>query len=267
MVARWTEAGSPCRDIGYRGELDLPAAGRDKSLPCGWNNHRRCATRGARQDTHWSRAGTCGGPQTCEYRRTCHPPTPRTRGLDGGGGGSMLQHYAVLPAAAAREKDHFRPGGAARVVATTIRTIAENKASPTTPNAFPVPAKIKPTSPRGTIPIPTERGDALPYAGSPAASLPKTAATVSTNDSQATPGSRKEAKFTCIPISTKKSGAKTVCNGEMMSCNVGPGSGYLANLSSVRTSPAAKAPTIAASPIRFASHAVVSMRTTGKISL
>ena len=48
--------------------------------------------------------------------------------MDGGGSGSMLQHYAVL---AAREKDHFRPGGAARVVATTIRTIAENKASPT----------------------------------------------------------------------------------------------------------------------------------------
>jgi hypothetical protein len=176
----------------------------------------------------------------------------------------MVQHYSALAAASPREKDPFRPGGA--VVAMTIRTNAENKASPTTPNAFPVPAKIKPTSPRGTIPIPTERGDALPLAGSPAASLPKTAATVSTNDSQATLGSRKEAKLTCIPINTKKSGAKTVCNGEMMSCSVGPGSGYLAIFSSVRTSPAAKAPTIAASPITFASHAVVSMRTTGKIS-
>jgi hypothetical protein len=74
----------------------------------------------------------------------------------------MLQHYAALAAASVRENDHFRAGGAARVVATTIRTIAENKASPTTPNAFPVSAKIKPTSPRGTIPIPTERGDGLP---------------------------------------------------------------------------------------------------------
>jgi hypothetical protein len=73
----------------------------------------------------------------------------------------MLQHYAALAAASARENDHSDPEAPAGVVATTIRTIAENKASPTTPNAFPVPAKIKPTSPRGTIPIPTERGDAV----------------------------------------------------------------------------------------------------------
>ena len=45
-------------------------------------------------------------------------------------------------------------GGVIRVVRMTMMTMTENSASGSTPSCNPIVAKIKPTSPRGTIPTP-----------------------------------------------------------------------------------------------------------------
>ena len=45
-------------------------------------------------------------------------------------------------------------GGAAKVVKKTARTTATNTGSGRVPVAFPIYAKIRPTSPRGIIPAP-----------------------------------------------------------------------------------------------------------------
>src|SRR4029434_8259437 len=50
---------------------------------------------------------------------------------------------------------HRKASGVRSVVTITSRMTAENSPSSTTPMLFPIPAKIKPTSPRGIMPNPT----------------------------------------------------------------------------------------------------------------
>lgn len=51
-------------------------------------------------------------------------------------------------------KNTVKLGGVKRVVKITIITITEKTESETTPNCFPIIAKISPTSPLGTMPKP-----------------------------------------------------------------------------------------------------------------
>lgn len=70
-----------------------------------------------------------------------------------------------------------RIGGVRSVVNITIITITEKTSSDTTPSDLPIAAKIRPTSPLGTIPQPTI--DLLTFpAASPATIFPIKAATV-----------------------------------------------------------------------------------------
>jgi hypothetical protein len=62
------------------------------------------------------------------------------------------------------------------VVRITIITITENMASFITPSCLPTMAKIRPTSPRGTMPQPTSHLPDEP-AARPATSLPAMAPT------------------------------------------------------------------------------------------
>ena len=80
-----------------------------------------------------------------------------------------------------------------------MMTIMENTPSGTTPNSRPTIAKISPTSPRGTMPLPTSHLLALP-AARPDASLPATAATVIAKAASTIFGSAKLARSTCIPV-------------------------------------------------------------------
>ena len=55
-----------------------------------------------------------------------------------------------------RFKREVRIKGGSRVVNMTMRTTMENNSLDITPSSMPMVANISPTSPRGTIPIPTK---------------------------------------------------------------------------------------------------------------
>ena len=69
-------------------------------------------------------------------------------------------------------------GGATSVVTITIKIIAENNSSEITPNVLPMDANTKPTSPLGSMPIPTKSLSSFLFAPKPLTNLPITAATI-----------------------------------------------------------------------------------------
>ena len=76
-----------------------------------------------------------------------------------------------LPAGTAANSA-FSAGGAMNVVTMTMRSTAPNTSSPRTPDRRPMSAKMRPTSPRGTIPTPTtRRRNADPRRGPPGGQL------------------------------------------------------------------------------------------------
>ena len=102
-------------------------------------------------------------------------------------------------------------GGTMSVVRTLITTTIEKNSRSMMPRARPRLATIKPTSPRGTIPIPiiaTDRGP-IPMPPAPA---PNNLATIATNVMiKAWPmiwRSRNRPGFTCVPMMMKKNGTK-----------------------------------------------------------
>ena len=89
-----------------------------------------------------------------------------------------------------------------------MMTMTENIVSLTTPSCLPTDAKIRPTSPRGTMPQPTIHALWPRPAAKPATSLPMTAATVMPSATTTTCGSASVCRSTCMPVSTKKTGTK-----------------------------------------------------------
>jgi hypothetical protein len=144
-------------------------------------------------------------------------------------------------------------GGANKVVTITRSTIAENSWSSTTPRVFPAPANTSPTSPRGIIPKPTARrfidwGDANPLT-----TFPTIATTVNARPTARTFRSGNVSSFTCIPIQTKNKGTTRDSSGVSSSRSERPSISL--SKKSFKTTPAANAPTMAASPTRLASQA------------
>src|SRR5262249_22629592 len=99
-----------------------------------------------------------------------------------------------------RPRDHLSAMGVIIVVTMTMMTTAEKRASSMTRSLFPALAKIRPPSPRGPMPRPTDTLSILP-ATSPQSALPTTAATVSAADIASVPGRAKVERLTCMPIS------------------------------------------------------------------
>src|SRR5205807_235808 len=79
---------------------------------------------------------------------------------------------------------------------------------------FPMPAKIKPTSPRGIMPIPTAQRFMEGGHPKPLTSFPRIATTVSAMPEIRTSRLPSDSSFTWIPIHTKKSGTTSDSTGE-----------------------------------------------------
>mgnify|MGYP001822548714 CR=1 FL=1 len=155
------------------------------------------------------------------------------------------------------------------VVANTTTNSAANSESLTTPRPRPTPKKTRPTSPRGTMPIPTASRSAHRPAASPATSLPMIAQTVNSKASASVLASRTYETLTCMPTYRKKIGARKRSSGASRWETVVVGSSSVdvvvaGVIWSVRTRPAANAPTIAASPIDSANQAKPKARANGK---
>ena len=85
------------------------------------------------------------------------------------------------------------------VVSMTTATMTEKTSSDTTPSVLPVTAKIRPTSPRGTIPQPTIHLLTEP-AAMPAMILPATAAVVMPSAVMSMAGVKNTSSLTCMPV-------------------------------------------------------------------
>src|SRR5437867_2156939 len=87
--------------------------------------------------------------------------------------------------------------------------VAAVYARPPMCSVSPMLAKTRPTSPRGTIPNPTERRSTPPpTTPRPQICLPAIAAMVSATIRSGAPGRRNDLRSVRIPISTKKTGAR-----------------------------------------------------------
>ena len=114
----------------------------------------------------------------------------------------------------------------ASVVTITITTMAEKVSapktgSPATNSDEPIPAKIKPTSPRGIIPTPTARR-LIPFSRTPneQTCFPMIAATLRPAANVRTLTSANERRSTLSPISTKNTGTRIELMGETISSNL-----------------------------------------------
>ena len=122
-----------------------------------------------------------------------------------------------------------------------------------TPMLLPIPANINVTSPLGIMAMPIAiRFRPFSNAHKPQTCLPIMAARVIASDTVKTRISKNSSNFICIPIKRKNIGTKTKDAGRIISCM--PCSPPFKSLkrTSLKISPAAKAPTMVARPIRFA---------------
>ena len=96
-------------------------------------------------------------------------------------------------------------------------TITENTSSLTTPRERPIVAKIRPTSPRGTIANPTTSLFAPLPAANPAAIFPIKATKVIARATSSIWGLKSVSRFTLIPVYKKKIGTKKSPIGSIIS--------------------------------------------------